>query len=225
MEKIKISLISFITRVLFYIINKTLKYRVIGFENYLKLIREGKKIIFAFWHNGIFMATYFWRFKKISVLTSKNFDGEYTAKVIKRYGYEPIRGSTSRDSIKGLIEMKKEIEKGANVAFTVDGPRGPKYKVQAGAIWLAMKTKQPILPFIAFAEKKIELKSWDSFQIPLPFSTVWIIIGEPLYFKDEKNIIDEAKLILEKKLNQLLRFAQYCNEISLARGITSERSC
>lgn len=212
MDKIKLFLISSIGRVLFYLINKTVKYRVIGFEHYLKLIKEGKKIIFAFWHNGIFMATYFWKFKKISVLTSKNFDGEYTARIIKRYGYKPIRGSTSRDSIKGLIEMKKEIENGSNIAFTVDGPRGPKYKVQGGAIWVAMKTGQPILPFVAFAKKKIELNSWDSFQIPLPFSTAWIVIGEPIYFKEEKINIEEAKLILENKLNQLLKFAEYCYE-------------
>lgn len=227
MKKIQLFFISHIGRWLLLLINRTLTYRTIGYYYYEKLMNQGKKVILSCWHNGIFMGTYFWKDKDIAVLVSKNFDGEYTARIIEKLGYHAVRGSSSRGGVEGLIELKKEIETGRNVCFTVDGPRGPKYKVQSGAIWLASKANFPVLPFIAYAERKFELKSWDAFQIPCPFSTVWIIIGNPLIIgpidSDEK--LEEYKQELEISLLQLLRFADHCAKLSIEGSIKSERSC
>ncbi len=215
-DRMKLFLIAHSGNFLLHIINRTLRYKVIGYDNYEETMKKNGSVIFAFWHNGIFMATYYWRKRDIAVLTSLNFDGEYTARIIKKNGYIPIRGSSSRDAIKGLIEMKNQIERGKSIAFTVDGPKGPKYKVQPGAIWVAIKAKKPILPFVVVAKNKIELNSWDKFQIPYPFSTVWMIIGEPLYINndsDEKDRIEEARLILEDNLMQLLKIGiDYCKK-------------
>lgn len=227
MTKIKLFLISHIGRWLLMLINRTLTYRTVGYYYYEKLVNQRKKMILSCWHNGIFMGTYFWKNKDISVLVSKNFDGEYTARIIEKLGYHAVRGSSSRGGVEGLLEIKKELEAGRNVCFTVDGPRGPKYKVQSGALWLASKTHLPILPFIAYAERKFELKSWDSFQVPYPFSTVWIIIGNPLHVGsidiDEK--LEEYRQELETNLLQLIRFADHCAKLSIEGSVKSEHSC
>ena len=227
MNSIKIWLIAVFGRALMLLINRTLNYRVVGSYYYSRLVGEGKKIIFSFWHNGIFMGTYFWRDKGIAVLTSKNFDGEYIARIIKKFGYEPVRGSTSKGGAEALIQLKKIMDNGKDTAFTVDGPRGPKYRVQPGAIWLASKTHQPILPFIAYAERKWELKSWDSFQIPYPFSTAWIIIGNPIYVGKIENDaqLEQYRQELETSLMQLLNFADHCARLSIEGSVKSEHSC
>jgi lysophospholipid acyltransferase (LPLAT)-like uncharacterized protein len=226
-DRIKLFFITHIGRYLLYLINKTLRYRVVGYENYERAIKQNGNVIFAFWHNGIFMATYYWRKRGIAVLTSQNFDGEYTARIIKRFGYTAIRGSSSRDGVKGLLEMKKHLEMGESVAFTVDGPKGPVYKVQPGAVWLAAKTGKPILPFVVIAKNKIELSSWDHFQIPYPFSTVWMVIGKPLYLNEEndKQKIEDARILLEEQLLGLLKFANFCCKKSLKRSVNSEDIC
>lgn len=227
LDRIKIFFIVQIGSILLYIINKTLRYKVVGYENYEAAMKRDKGVIFAFWHNGIFMATYYWRKKGIVVLTSQNFDGEYTSRIIKRYGYVPVRGSSSRDALKGLIDMKRQLEEGRSIAFTVDGPKGPRYKVQPGAVWVAMRTGKPILPFIVLAKNKIELNSWDGFQIPYPFSTIWLIIGEPLYFEDnnDKQEIETARLTLEDNLMKLLKFGSDCCKKHLNRSLNSEHIC
>ena len=227
LDNIKIFFIVHIGNFLLYIINKTLRYKVVGYENYEAAIKRNKNVIFAFWHNGIFMATYYWRKKSIVVLTSQNFDGEYTARIIKKYGYIPVRGSSSRGGVKGLIDMRRQLEEGKSIAFTVDGPKGPRYKVQPGAIWVAMKTGKPILPFIVLAKNKIELNSWDGFQIPYPFSTVWLIIDKPLYFENDKDKqkIEAARLTLEENLMKLLEIGtNYCKK-HLNRSLNSEHIC
>ncbi|OGF62240.1 MAG: hypothetical protein A2Y62_14020 [Candidatus Fischerbacteria bacterium RBG_13_37_8] len=227
MRNVKLWLIAIIGRIAVHLINRTLKFRVVGLEYYQELIKEGKSVIFAFYHNGIFMATYYWRKKDIAVLTSQNFDGEYTARIIKKFGYIPVRGSSSKDAIRGLVEMRQHAERGTSVAFTIDGPRGPRYIVQPGPIWIAMKTGHPILPFIALAKKKIELKSWDAFQIPYPFSTVWIVIGKPLFVEEtkDKEKIEEARINLENTLHKLLHFAKHCCQLSINGSVKSEHTC
>src|SRR5207244_3031759 len=136
---------------------------------------------FAFWHGRILAATYYWRNRGIVVLTSENKDGEYIAHVIRRFGYGVSRGSTSRGAVKGTLGLIKTLRNGADVAFTVDGPRGPRHQVQPGVAWLAGYSEHPILPFHIEADRAKNLASWDGFQIPLPFARVRVRIGQPLF--------------------------------------------
>ncbi len=134
--------------------------------------------VYAFWHRCIFMATWWYRRRQIAVMTSRSFDGEYIARIIARFGYRPIRGSSSRGAVGALIGMRKELEEGRTAAFTIDGPRGPKYVAKPGPVLLAAKTGLPIATFYFAPERAWTLKSWDDFMIPKPFSRVLLRVGK-----------------------------------------------
>ena len=129
------------------LLGRTLRWTVRGYEHYGALEQAGQPPIFAFWHGRILAATYFWRRRGIVVMTSANFDGEWIARIIERFGYGTARGSTSRDGRRALAQLRRDMQAGRPAAFTVDGPRGPARSVQPGAVWLARLTGQPILPF------------------------------------------------------------------------------
>ena len=101
----------------------------------------------AFWHGRILPATYYFRHRGIVVITSENFDGEWIASIIERFGYGTARGSTSRGGLKALLQLTREMAAGNPAGFTVDGPRGPARVAQPGAVWLAKATGYPVLPF------------------------------------------------------------------------------
>jgi lysophospholipid acyltransferase (LPLAT)-like uncharacterized protein len=149
-------------------------------HHYDAIIASGKQPIFAFWHGRILPATLFWRNRGIVVITSENFDGEWIARIIRRFGYRSARGSTSRGGARALVQLRRELSSGRPVAFTLDGPRGPARVAQPGAVWLAGATGQPLLPFHIEANRAWTMGSWDSTQIPKPFATVAVAISSPL---------------------------------------------
>ena len=110
----------------------------------------------AFWHGRILPATYFFRRRGIVVITSENFDGEWIAGIIERFGYGTARGSTSRGAVKALLQLKRDMAAGKPAAFTLDGPRGPAKVAQPGAVWLAKATGNPIVPFHIEAEPPLD---------------------------------------------------------------------
>ena len=126
----------------------------------------------AFWHGRILPATYYFRRRGIVVITSENFDGEWIAGIIERFGYGTARGSTSRGARKALLQLTRDMAAGKPAGFTLDGPRGPARVAQPGAVWLAKATGNPVLPFHIEADRHWTLKSWDRTQIPKPFATV-----------------------------------------------------
>ena len=163
------------------LIGRTLRYEVQGWENYRGIVEAGQRIIYAFWHGRIFAGTYFFRNRGIVVMTSQNRDGEYIARVIRRFGYGAARGSSSRGGRRALVELIHELRRGNDVAFTMDGPRGPRYVAKPGAVWIAAKTGAAIFPFHISAERKWDLNSWDRFQIPQPFSRVLVLMGPSIH--------------------------------------------
>jgi lysophospholipid acyltransferase (LPLAT)-like uncharacterized protein len=161
-------------------LGRTLTWRVEGAHHFDDLMRAGRPPIFAFWHGRILPATLFWRDRGIVVITSSNFDGEWIARIIARFGYRSARGSTSRGGSRALVQLRRELASGHPVAFTVDGPRGPARVLQPGAVWLAGATGHPILPFHIEASRHWTLRSWDATQIPKPFATVTVATAPPL---------------------------------------------
>ena len=137
--------------------------------------------VYAFWHRVVFMATWKYRRLDVAVMTSRSFDGEYIARIISKFGYRPVRGSSSRGAIAALIGMRKELEAGRTAAFTIDGPRGPKYVAKPGPVLLAQKTGLPIATFHFAPERCWTLKSWDEFMIPKPFSRVLLRVGKLIH--------------------------------------------
>ncbi len=163
----------------------------------------------AFWHGRILPATYYFRRRGIVVITSENFDGEWIAGIIQRFGYGTARGSTSRGARKALRQLTRDMAAGRPAAFTLDGPRGPAGVAQPGAVWLAKVTGNPVLPFHIETDRHWTLGSWDRTQIPKPFATAAIVVGEPIEVPSDADEtgIEQARLMLQERLGALERRA------------------
>jgi lysophospholipid acyltransferase (LPLAT)-like uncharacterized protein len=159
---------------------RSLTWTVEGAEHYDAVIAAGQQPIMAFWHGRILPATYHFRNRNIVVITSQNFDGEWIAGIIRRFGYGTARGSTSRGGARALVQMRRDLASGRPVAFTVDGPRGPARVAQPGAAFLSGATGQPILPFHIEIDRCWTARSWDRTCVPKPFSRAAVVLGEPI---------------------------------------------
>lgn len=150
--------------------------------------------IFPFWHRCVLPATWIFRKRKLAVMTSRSLDGEYIARVIRRLGFVPIRGSSSRGGQRALLEMQTFVNQGGGAAFTIDGPRGPRYVAKRGPIYLAKTTGVPITPFYVAVSKKWVLNSWDRFVIPFPFSRAVVQVAPKIYVpRDAEDVMLEGK--------------------------------
>jgi len=146
-------------------------------------------VIFSTWHNrlALAMAAYDdfvrqkWPSAGLCAMISASRDGGFLAALVEPFGVVPIRGSTSRRGPQALLEATTWMEKNYSVAITPDGPRGPAYKVQPGIVHLAQLTGRPIIPISNFTRCKITLRSWDKFQIPLPFARCELRYGKPFW--------------------------------------------
>ncbi|MEJ7623915.1 MAG: lysophospholipid acyltransferase family protein [Pyrinomonadaceae bacterium] len=188
------------------LVGLTVRFKVEGIEHLDAIRSSGKVPIYTFWHDRIFLSTYFFRNRGIVVMTSRSFDGEYIARFIQRFGYGSIRGSSSRGGSRALVQMIKAQRGGLPMGFSVDGPRGPKYVAQPGPVMLAKKTGNPMLPFIAEPKSFWSAKSWDQLHIPKPFTTATIHIGPPIYVSaDADDVTARAKLFeLQTSLDALV---------------------
>jgi lysophospholipid acyltransferase (LPLAT)-like uncharacterized protein len=170
-----------------------------------EVARQGRQPIFAFWHGRILAATLYFRDRGIVVITSENFDGEWIARIIRRFGYDTARGSTSRGGARALAQLRRDMRAGRPAAFTIDGPRGPNRVAQPGAIWLASAAGQPIIPFHIEASSSWTVKSWDRHQVPKPGSDVAIAIGDPIDVPAgaDEEVIETYRQELERRLARL----------------------
>ena len=183
---------------------RTLTWKVEGAEHYDAIIKSGRQPILACWHGRILTGLYYFRHRGIVALASQNFDGEWIARILERFGYTTARGSTSRGGARALVQLRRELAAGHGVAFTVDGPRGPARVAQAGAAWLAGATGQPILPFHLEADRFWTTRSWDRAQVPKPFSTVAVVLGEPIEVSGEgESATESARTKIERALESL----------------------
>jgi len=186
-------------------LGSTLRWRTEGLQHLDAIAAGGRQPIFTFWHGRILPATYFFRRRGIVVITSENFDGEWIAGIIERFGYGTARGSTSRSGRKALLQLVREMAAGKAAGFTVDGPRGPARVVQPGAVWLAKATGNPVLPFHLEADRHWTLNSWDRTQVPKPYATVALVVGEPLEVVADADDagVETARRMLEDRLHAL----------------------
>ena len=186
---------------LFRALGSTYRWRVEGFAHYESIVASGKQPIFAFWHGRILPATLFWKNRGIVVITSQNFDGEWIAGIIRRFGYGTARGSTSRGGARALVQLRRDLAAGKPAAFTVDGPRGPARVAQPGALFLAGATGHPVLPFHIECSSAWTMSSWDQTQIPKPYARVHVCIGSPLWVPDTSEItVETLRIELQSRL-------------------------
>jgi lysophospholipid acyltransferase (LPLAT)-like uncharacterized protein len=184
------------------LLGRTLRWRVEGLDQLERVAGSGRPPILAFWHGRILPATYYFRRRRIVVMTSENFDGEWIARIIERFGYRAARGSTSRGGPRALVEMKRAMAAGLPAGFTLDGPRGPAGHAQPGAVWLAKITGNPILPFHIEAARYWTMGSWDRMQVPKPFATMALAIGQPVEVAGDASDadIETIRASLEREL-------------------------
>lgn len=187
------------------ILGATLRIEIRGQEHLDAILAAGKTPIYTFWHDRIFLFTYRFRDQGAVVMTSRSFDGEYIARFIQRFGFGAIRGSSSRGGSRALVEMIKAMRDGHAMAFTIDGPRGPRYKAKSGPVILAKHTGNPILPVVAIAGKFWTLRSWDKLHIPRPFSKAIVIGSQPIYVEQDADEAEIARTLaaLQQRLDNL----------------------
>lgn len=180
------------------LIGRSLRWKVLGWENWEAARKAGKGLVYTFWHREICAATWFWRKRGIVVMTSRNFDGEYIARIIRKHGYGAARGSSSRGAGRALVEMIQSLRSGRDAAFTIDGPRGPRFVAKQGSVILAKATGAAILCFhIAPRRAVVFQKSWDLFQIPYPFTRAAIFIAPPIFVSADADDQEQARKLQE----------------------------
>jgi lysophospholipid acyltransferase (LPLAT)-like uncharacterized protein len=183
----------------------TYTWRETGREHLDRVDAEGRQPILALWHGRILAATLYFRDRGVVAMTSENFDGEWVAQLMGRFGYHAARGSTSRGGARALAQLRREMADGRATAFTVDGPRGPARVAQPGAVWLGSATGNPIIPFHIEAAEYWTVKSWDRHQVPKPGSSLAIAIGAPILIqpKADEEEIEAGRARIEHALTEL----------------------
>ena len=186
-------------------LGRTYRWREEGAGHLQSVLASGRQPILALWHGRILPATIYFRDRGVVAITSQNFDGEWIARIMRRFGYLQARGSTSRGGATALHQLSRDMATGRPAAFTVDGPRGPAYQAQPGAVWLAKVTGNPIVPFHVEAAPCWTAHSWDRAQIPKPWSRVAMVIGAPLDVPPDADdaLMEATRLDLERRLADL----------------------
>jgi lysophospholipid acyltransferase (LPLAT)-like uncharacterized protein len=169
-----------------------------------------KPVIYSFWHRAVFAGVWLWRNAGIAVMVSRSFDGEYIARIIERLGFVAVRGSSSRGGASALLGLKSHVERGLSVAFTIDGPRGPKYMAKPGPVLLSRASAVPMAAFYVALSDAWVLNTWDALMIPKPFSKALARVGAKMRVPAEA---DEAQMAeyhrqLQAALERVTRFAE-----------------
>lgn len=175
----------------------------------LKRLQEYESpIIHVLWHNQICVAPQLWRKmfpkRKVVVLTSASKDGAVLSAAVKVFKVGAVHGSSSRRGVAALVALRKAAREGNDLVFTPDGPRGPKYELQPGVIKIAQTTGCLISPFKIEFSSCWRLKTWDSFQIPKPFSKAVITLFEPVTIPEDldEEGFEKERRILESTLKE-----------------------
>lgn len=187
------------------LIKLTLKIEIIGKEN----MSEEKPYVLALWHSKVVATVLALGFiKKRAGLASPSADGELISVPLEKLGYKMIRGSSGKDSVKGLVQLIKAVKEGYTIGTPLDGPKGPRFEAKQGMMYVAQKSGRPMVFMgAAYSKKWVLSKTWDKCQIPKPFSKVICVISEPFYL--EKSIpVEDYKEIVEKKLNDINETAE-----------------
>jgi lysophospholipid acyltransferase (LPLAT)-like uncharacterized protein len=202
LKRLEAAAIAAIGYPLIALLGRTFRWREDGAEHLESVAASGRQPILALWHGRILPATIYFKDRGVVAITSENFDGEWIARIMRRFGYRQARGSTSRGGRRALLQLTRDIAAGHAAAFTVDGPRGPGYRAQPGAVWLAKATGHPVVPFHVESSPCWTLRSWDRGQVPKPWSRVVMVIGAPLEVpaSADADMIEQKRVELEHRL-------------------------
>jgi hypothetical protein len=150
----------------------------ISYEDGAQQTVDQRPLIVSFWHSCQIPATYICRDIGVRVMSSNSYDGEYMGRIIHKFGFVAVKGSSSRNAVRALLGLRRALEAGWTVAFTLDGPRGPRRQVKPGPVALARSSSVPLSMFHTAVDKAWVLKTWDRLMIPVPFSRVLVRFGK-----------------------------------------------
>jgi lysophospholipid acyltransferase (LPLAT)-like uncharacterized protein len=184
---------------------RTLRLYVEGWEPIERHLQEGTGAVMVTWHGRTLIPANYMKGRGFWALISLSRDGEVQANIFQRFGFQILRGSTSRGGVRAALEAARVVKAGGILAFTPDGPRGPSQKFQPGALLIAQKAGVPLYPAGISAYPRILLPTWDRYLIPLPFARAAFLIGEPVFVPPDADKDDFARLAeqLERAINML----------------------
>jgi lysophospholipid acyltransferase (LPLAT)-like uncharacterized protein len=181
---------------------RTLRIESEGEDTLRALNRAGQPVVFAFWHGHHFLLVHYMGNRNISVVVSPSNDGTLISTILNWSGFETVRGSSDRQPIRALVEAVKQMKSGKNIAFTVDGPKGPAHQVKPGAVYLAKKMQVPIIPVAVSYSRYWKMRSWDAYRIPKPFAKAIIFFDTP--FEINTDLSEAAILHSSEQLGDKL---------------------
>jgi len=189
----------------------TLRYEVLGWQYAERVHASGKRIIWAFWHRIILPIVWWHRNHGVVVMNTTAFDGQWTRKVIEWLGFGTAQGSSSRGGLRGLAVMARRLHEGVDCAFTIDGPRGPRYVAKPGPVMLARKTGCPIMVFHVGVDRgRTFTNTWDHFLMPMPFARAVILFAPPIYVPADANaeVMETKHAEMQRELERVRDLAE-----------------
>ena len=189
--------LSIIGRWLFQLLFFFNKVSIKGEDNLIKLLKSGEPIMLCVWHGRLLYPSWLIRFyAKIHIVSSRHPDSEILGRILKKWGYSLIKGSTKKGGMKVIKEMTTIFNNGGMIAVTNDGPKGPPRIAKSGSLSLAIKKNVNIITVTGSASKYWELNSWDKTLLPKPFGEIQLIVSEPLEIrKKPKNSSEEVEIL------------------------------
>jgi lysophospholipid acyltransferase (LPLAT)-like uncharacterized protein len=208
-QRIQLTLVSWMVPALLRLIGCTLRETTTYEEGAIQSLDEVYPGIFPFWHRCVLPATWIYRHQHPAVMTSRSRDGEFIARVIQRFGFVPVRGSSSRGGQRALLEMNRLLAEGHAVAFTIDGPRGPRYVAKKGPVLLARMSGAAITAFYVAVERAWVLNTWDQLVIPKPFSRIYVRFARKIFVPPDADdaAMEQYHAEMQAALDRITNFA------------------
>ncbi|MFZ0393756.1 MAG: lysophospholipid acyltransferase family protein [Terracidiphilus sp.] len=213
-QRIALAIVPRLVWALLWIVGFTWRYEVIAEEGVVP-VRFGQKAggeIYCFWHQCVLPTALYYRRTHAVILISRSFDGELITRTLRLFGFDAVRGSSSRAGGEGLRGLKRVIESGRPAIFTADGPRGPIFQTKMGPIKLAQTTGAPIGAFHFQPERTWVINSWDRFLVPKPFTRIvvswaqWTRAGAELSNEEMESKRAELNAALERARLRALKY-------------------
>jgi lysophospholipid acyltransferase (LPLAT)-like uncharacterized protein len=211
-ERILLWLITWTATFAIRILGPTIRFSASWEEGSAGTI-EARPIVYSLWHNCIIPSLFLFRDLHIAVMSSESFDGEYVGRIMDKFGFVRVRGSSSRGAVRALLGMRQEVEQGWTVAFTIDGPRGPRYVAKPGPVLLARATGVPMAVFHIALERAWILKTWDGCMIPKPFTRALLRVSrqmpvpqdgnDEMYLKELQSALDRVRVFAEENVQKV----------------------
>ncbi|HXS75817.1 MAG TPA: lysophospholipid acyltransferase family protein [Terracidiphilus sp.] len=207
-QRIVLAVVPRIVWALLWIFGRTWRFEVMAEDGVTPVLfgQTAGPEIYCFWHQCVLPCTIYFRKSNAVILISRSFDGELITRILQMFGFDAVRGSSSRGSREGLLGLKNVIETGHTAIFTADGPRGPIYQTKMGPIKLAQTTGAPIGAFHLQPERAWVMNSWDRFLVPKPFTR--IIVSWAQWTHVPADLPTEQFEIMRQQLNDAIERAR-----------------